>query len=284
MEGLVRTIWARRVAFLLVFVAVVSAFVAYAYLATPTYRVAVKLMPRQGDVTASGLQSLLGQFGGIASAVGLNAPGSGDEQEAMAWLRTRAFADRFMRQNGVMPIIFSKLWDSERGAWRRDIERQPTPDDAWDVFDKRVRTLSQDQKTRVVTLEVRWKDPEIAARWANAIVAQANQELRMRALAESDATMSSLESQLPGAKSIELQQSIYRLMELQLKKKILAQTRPDYAFAVLDPAVPPDIRHFESPRRILLVAVSLPIAFLFASAFVVATSFFSQFRAGVRPQ
>ena len=44
-------------------------------------------------------------------------------------------------------------------------------------------------------------------------------------------------------------------MESELKDQMVARTRDSYAFAILDPAVPPDLKDKDSPTRMLYLAV-----------------------------
>jgi uncharacterized protein involved in exopolysaccharide biosynthesis len=64
-----------------------------------------------------------------------------------------------------------------------------------------------------------------------------------------------LEKQLSLTSSVEVQQAIYRLIEAQTKKKMVASTREEYAFQTIDPAVPPQER--TSPKRTLIVITGL---------------------------
>ena len=54
---------------------------------------------------------------------------------------------------------------------------------------------------------------------------------------------------------MELQQSIYELIEEQIKRIMLANVRDEYAFQVVDPAAIPDNRYFVRPKRIFIVIV-----------------------------
>jgi uncharacterized protein involved in exopolysaccharide biosynthesis len=257
-ERVLLLVWARRTLFVAVAVAATAMVIAYAYLATPTYRVAIKLMPRNPEGPAGGLQSLLGQFSGMAALAGIGLGNTLDEQEALAWLKSRALFETFAKQQNMMPILFADAWDERAGSWRTDLKHVPTMDDAWSFFDRQIRRVNQDSKTKVVTLEIAWKDRKLAAQWANAFVQLANEELRRRALLEADASLKSLEEQLEGTETVELRQSIYRLSEMQVNRKVLAKSRLEYAFAVLDPATVPDRNRFASPRRPLLKLIALP--------------------------
>jgi uncharacterized protein involved in exopolysaccharide biosynthesis len=275
-ERLLLLLWARKWIFVTVLLLTVAAVSCLAYLATPTYRVTVKMLPRQGDSPASGLGSLVGQLGGLASLAGIGIGASVDEQEAIAWLKSRALFETFSKREGLMPLLFPKAWDAARQQWRPNLKRQPTPDDAWAYFDRRMRVVDQDLKTRLITLEITWRNREQAAAWANELVRLANEELRQRALREAETSLSSLQEQLAQIDTVELRNSIYQLMQAQVSRKVLAKSRPDYALAVLDPAVAPDADHFASPKRTLMILVSIPVGMFLGACVVLAVQWVSR--------
>jgi uncharacterized protein involved in exopolysaccharide biosynthesis len=269
-ESLLLLLLGRKWLFLSVLLLTVAAASSYAFLATPTYRVTVKMMPRQGDSPAAGLGSLMGQLGGLASLAGIGVGSSVDEQEAIAWLKSRALFETFSKREGLTPLLFPKAWNSTLQQWRPNLKRQPTADDAWTYFDRRMRVVDQDLKTRLITLEFTWRNREQAAAWANELVRLANEELRERALRESEASLGSLKEQLTQADTLELRNSIYQLMQVQVSRKVLAKSRPEYALAVLDPAVVPDADHFTSPKRLLAILVSIPVGMFLGGCIVLA--------------
>ncbi len=279
-ERLVSVILAWRWIFLGCATLSAAAIIAWAFYATPVYRVSIKVMPRHAEGGGGQLQSLIGQFGGLASMAGVGLGASVDEQEALAYLKSRSLFETFMDREQLMPVLFAPAWDPGTKNWRRDLKRIPTRNDAWMLFDRQIRNVSEDTKSRLVTLEVTWKDGQSAARWANDLVRLANEELRSRALTEADASLESLREQLAQADALELRLSIYQLMQAQIDRKVLAKARPDYALAVLDPAVVPDPDKFSSPRRGLLIVIALPFGVFAGScaawALQIASSLFAK--------
>jgi uncharacterized protein involved in exopolysaccharide biosynthesis len=261
-----------RKTFLATTVLTVVAVIAYAFVATPVYRGTVKMMPRENELGGGGLQGLLGQFSGLASIAGL-ALGSIDGQEAIAWLKSRALFTQFVDEQNLMPILFHDQWDAAAGRWRSDLKRVPTMDDAWAMFDKGIRRVNDDPKTRVITLEITWKNRQQAAAWANELVRLANEDMRQRALREAATSLASLQEQLARADAVELRASIAKLMEAQLNRAVVAKSRGEYALNILDPAVVPDARRFVSPRRFLLVLISLPLGLFMGVCAVLALRF-----------
>jgi uncharacterized protein involved in exopolysaccharide biosynthesis len=131
--------------------------------------------------------------------------------------------------------------------------------DATELFRKRIRALSEDRRTGVVTLSIHWTDGVAAARWANELVQQANSYLQESALVRSGRNLDYLKSELQKVSAIEVRQSINNLIESEINRAMMARGNDQYAFRIIDPAVVPE----QSPlRRQLMMVVS---GFLFGA-------------------
>jgi uncharacterized protein involved in exopolysaccharide biosynthesis len=197
-------------------------------------------------------------------------------------LKSRALFTRFVAEQNLMPILFRDKWDAAANRWRADLKQAPTMDDAWALFDGAIRRVTEDPKTRLITLDVTWKDRQQAAAWANELVRLTNEELRQRALRESAASVASFEEQLAHTDVIELKQAIYKLMEVQVNRSAVAKSRLEYALSVIDPAVVPDAKRFVSPRRFLMLVISLPLGLFLGACAVLLAEFSSKALAQVR--
>jgi len=186
------------------------------------------------------LGALASQFGDLAALSGVNL-GSGKDKTAeyIAALKSRALSVAFIKEEKIKPILFPRKWGTEKKKWK-DSDDVPTDWDAFEVFDEEIRSVYVDRKTGLVTLSIEWKDPRLAAKWANGLVKQVNLRLQSEAIQEAEKSISYLEKQLPETSSVEVQQAIYRLIEAQTKKKMIANTKDEYAFTTIDPAVSPD--------------------------------------------
>ncbi len=236
------TIWSGR----WLIIAITSIFtlggVTYALLAQEWYKADVVLAPADAKKSMSGA---LAQFGGLASLAGISLPGAG-EQEPVAVLKSKEFARAFITDLNLMPVF---LKDAESSGKPLDIR------DAVRVFDTSVRTVSEDKKTGLVTLSIRWKDPDTAAEWANLLVQRLNDRLRQQALAESERNVAYLQKEMATTSVVSLQQSMGRVLEGEMQKLMLARGNEEFAFKVIDRATPPKLR--ESPKRSLIAIVSL---------------------------
>jgi uncharacterized protein involved in exopolysaccharide biosynthesis len=254
---LMRVIWARRVWIFLFAVAVTVGATAYVFLAPQWFRAQASLIPRD-SASGSRLPSQLSQLGGLASMAGLNLSANGS-QEPLAVLKSWGFAQRFIVNNDLAGVLSSShSW----GASREDQSANVTK--IVDEFRRSVFTVTDDKKTGLVNVSIEWKDPVIAADWANKITVQINNEMRDKAIGESARNMEYLRGQLEAANEISLRQSISSLLQTEMQKQMLAQGTNEYAFRVIDLAQPPAQR--VRPKRALVILTAFVVSLLGAAA------------------
>jgi uncharacterized protein involved in exopolysaccharide biosynthesis len=236
---------------------------AAAFIMVPKYRVQVVMLPVKADDTRGALAGMVGQLGGLAGLAGLSLGGGSNKDEYLEYLRSKAFTARFIEDQKMLPVLFDKYWDEDNARWDvDDPEDVPTLADGVRRFDRSVRAVQEDRRTGIITLSVVWKNRELAARWANLLVEQANRDLRQRAIEEADASLRYLDVELAKTNVVGLQQSIYRLIESEIRVKMLANVRESYAFKVIDPAVAPDADDWIRPKRAAMIAIGAFVGLL----------------------
>jgi uncharacterized protein involved in exopolysaccharide biosynthesis len=114
-----------------------------------------------------------------------------------------------------------------------------------------------------VKVRIDWTDRELAALWVNQIVAMTNEDMRAKAIDETSQTLQYLDMEHEKTESVALRAAIYSMIESQLKAKTMATVRKQYAFEVLDPAMPPDPDTVLRPRRVLYLVTGLALGILF---------------------
>jgi hypothetical protein len=256
-----REFWRRRWLVLAIIGASLAAGAAFAFLAPPVYRVTAVLIPADTSADSLGMRAMdsLGSMGSLASLVGVNVGGAESQTtEAIAVLRSRRFTVDFLRDNNLLPRLFPDDWDAVTGKWAVSDGEIPTDARAYKVFDEDIRTITQDKKTGIVTLSVDWVDRDEAVTWARDLVNRVNEEMRARTIHESTASLERLEQQVAKTNVVAVQESLAKLIETQVRRKILATVRPDYAFRIIDPPATPDADDPQYPRQ----AIVLPIAIL----------------------
>jgi uncharacterized protein involved in exopolysaccharide biosynthesis len=225
---------------LLVGAAIVVSVALAAYLAFTTralYRAEVVVTP----VTQGGneMSSLASRFGGLASLAGVNLPTGGSSvQESVAVLKSRQLAEIFIERNKLVPRIMGNA--PKQSLWR-----------AVDKFRQTILAIRQEKEAGTTILSVTWTDPAETAAWANSYVALANEILRARALKEAGSNIKFLNEQIAKTQVVEVQRVMFGLIESETKTQMIASTREEYAFNVVDRASTPEDRIW--PRRSVIL-------------------------------
>lgn len=229
-----------------------AAAIAFAFVATPIYRAEV-LATDVRDQSMGPLSSVASQLGGLASIAGMNI-GGGDEnrREAQAVLGSRRLAEEFIKRYDLLPVLSA-------GA-----EAMPTLWQTVRKFRSNVLTIRDDARKGLTTVSMDWRDAAVAARWANDYVALANELLRTQAMDSAKRNVEYLTKQIAQTNVVEIQRVMYNLVENETKTLMLANARAEFAFKVIDPAVPPEIRL--KPQRKIIVLLGTALGFVLAAA------------------
>ncbi len=241
-----RRLWDAKVILLLITVTFTALSIAYA-LSAPAVFSATTVITRVSETNAAGAGSLASQLGGLGSLVGMNIGTNSQGQESRAILRSRRLAEGFIVQGELLPTLSPP--GEELSLWH-----------AVKMFREQILTIREDETNATTAITIDWKDPAVAAKWANAYVALANQIVRQRAKEGSERNIKYLSEQILQTNVVELQRVMYSLIEAETKTLMLANARAEYAFATIDPAVAPEVR--TSPRRKLIVVSGTALGFL----------------------
>lgn len=257
----------RKKVLLSFYLVLLTAATAYAFLATPLYQADVLLTSASPPDSSSKLSSLANQLGGLASLVGNFDTGS-DLKVNMAVLESREFLMGFIQRYQLMPVLFEDQWDADTQSYRplRATGKPPTLLDAYSKFERKVLKVSQDELTQLVTVSITWQDAELSAAWANDLIAMLNEYLRQRSISEAKKSIGYLEQQLRKTSVGDMRDILFRLIEQQTQSIMLAETREQFAFRVLDKAVVPELH--ESPKRLLIILVAGLLATLLSFAYL----------------
>jgi uncharacterized protein involved in exopolysaccharide biosynthesis len=239
--AILSTLWADRWLILLISGAFAIGGVSYSVLAQEWFRAQVVLSPTE----SKGNIGTLGQLGGLASLAGVSLPGA-SEGKPLAVLKSKDFAREFISDLKLTPIFLKEV---------RRTQGPPDIRDAVKFFDEKVRSVSEDKKTGLVTLTIRWKDPQMAASWANTLVERLNDRLRVQAEVEAARNVEFLQREIAASSVVSLQQSMGRVLEGEMQKLMLARGNEEFAFKIIDVASPPKER--DSPKRVLISLLSL---------------------------
>lgn len=238
------------------------------FLMSPVYRAKTLLAPAEPVEGMGGLGSLLGQASGLAGLVGLDLARNDSSDEALALLKSRQFTEQFILEQGILAKLLGEDWSEAKIVPERGRDERYWLGRAYRIFDQDVRQAFEDRRTRLVTVQIDWRDNEEAARWANELVRQANIWMRSRAIAEADLLIKELQAQALKSDIVPLREAIYRLVENEVKRRAVASVRSEYAFRVVDPAYAPNRDDPVRPKP-LLYLIAAPFVGLVLGLFAV---------------
>jgi uncharacterized protein involved in exopolysaccharide biosynthesis len=221
---------------------------AIALATTPIFRAETVITAVRNGALGGQLGGQLGGLANIASLAGVNLDsGSSADREAKAVLGSRSLVQEFIGKNNLIGVLIP------------DTGKPATMWYAVKDFKESVINIREDKHTGLLTIDVDWEDPAVAAKWANGFVALANERLRARAIDEATRNIAFLNAQILQTSVVEVQRSIYNLIESETKTLMLANVRTEFAFTVIDPAVPPERKY--RPHRSLYVLFGLFLGF-----------------------
>jgi uncharacterized protein involved in exopolysaccharide biosynthesis len=224
--------------------------VAYAHYAPEVFKAETLLAPAQEEKSVA--SSALSQFGGLAAMAGVSIPSDSNVERVLATLETRVFLKKFIEEKKLLPVIFEDFWDADSNSWKLPADQEAFISEDG-ISSLRGAIEVDNDKSGLITLSISWKDPQVAAQWANDLVKQLNEQLREQAISDSKKRVGYLEQELAKTTLQDMRAVLYNLLESEKQKAMLANVNEDFALEVIDPAVAPETR--EKPKRKLIVAL-----------------------------
>lgn len=251
----VKSSWKSNICLVLIFC---IAFLSASYFVKSFYRAEIIILPVSENQGGGGvLSNIAAQFGGFASLAGIDLSG-GKASANIAILKSREFTNKYIEENNLLPVLFDELWDPATNNWKPEVQKKPpTLWNAYGYFDSKVRTITSDPKTGLVTLTIKWKDPVVAAKWANELVVRVNAYIRSRAIDQAEKSSAYLLQEVAKTSNADMRAVLYKLMEKQKQAATLAQVKDEFAFQIIDPAVVQESK--PSSHRVLFLLVGVVV-------------------------
>ena len=182
----------------------------------------------------------------------------------LARLRSRSFTMHFLDTQNIYRHFYPAMWDEEREAWRDEFK--PDRGAIFTRFRDEVRGITVDEETGIVSVSMRWPEPQLPVDLANDYVASFNEYMRERTRQEVLRKQEFLENKLRQSDLVDMQRSIYRLIEAQTAIMMLVNARQEYILEIIDPAARPYSSITMSWKKKTVIGA---IAGLFLSVFAV---------------
>ena len=210
-----------------------------------------------GESNASGLAGLLG----IQASANLAASDT-DMDSTMAIMNSREFLEKFIVNHDLKKAIFEDDWDQKEKSW---IKEEPILTEAYKTLKKAIKiTFDPVAFTRrqigYAEIEVKWKDPEIAAYIANNLPPDINLYLSTQMIAESERSIIFLDEQFIKTNVLTVRESLSKLKTEQIRNMMLANVSKDFAVRIIDDALVPEFP--ESPKRVQFVMIATALGFV----------------------
>lgn len=250
----------------------------WVFLTPKAYRVDAILQPmtqnEQQGQALNGLSGLAG-FAGISVGQRVSAV-----DVALASLTSKDFTLRFIKRHNLSSAIFHEDWDAKLEEWR--VADPPSLWDAYETFDRDIRTVLKKPETGLISISLTWRDPIQAQSWLSQMISEINNELRESELVEIDRSLSYLRDQIKTEENKEIREAAVRLMQNQMRKAVVVRSRVDYAFKVIDlPIAPPPDKYVE-PRPILQIGLAIFLGLALGIIGIITKSLFSAKRISER--
>ena len=213
--------------------------VIYAINVTEVFKAETILAPASEE--KSGASSILSQFGGLASMAsmtGVTIPSDSNIERTLATLKSRVFLKKFIEEKKLLPVIFKDFWDANSSSLKLPIDQRVfVMEDAISILRGAIQV--DNDKSSLIILSISWKDPVVAAEWANDLVKRLNEQLREKAISDSHKRVGYLEQELAKTTLQDMRAMIYNLLESEKQKAMLANVNEEFALEIIDPAFVP---------------------------------------------
>jgi len=206
------------------------------------------LLSPVGEQSSS--SSSLDNIGGLASLAGISisSQSGGNSGKAITKITTLSFFKENILPNIFLPdLMAASTWDEESnsviyndsysvqtGKWNKI----PHPQKSHQVFLDNLK-ISQDDKTKFLTISYKHQSPHIAKEWVDLVVNQINDSFRAKDKLEAQAAMNFLNTQMALTSYTEIKQVVAQLLKQKMQQLTLIEANEFYVFSYLDqPAVP----------------------------------------------
>ena len=205
----------------------------YAYNLPGIYTARVMIVSHYGSgARRSGLAALAG----ITTKSSLTLP-----DEALTRLETRHFLLAHIKEKNLKTILFSDRWNEIEKEW---IDKEPSDTESFKLFLSMISVVEDHprKKDGLTSIHIKWenpKNPNDIVAMANDLVHSMNYHAKSRIILESRKNIKFLENEMDTINFVESKKIIYSLIEGEIKKNVLANTREDLVWRIIDPAYEP---------------------------------------------
>lgn len=246
------------------------------------YKAEILVAPSGIQGSSQGPSSSLSGIAGLAGISIGEFEGGTKIQEAMEVIKSRKFISEFINKHEIKPavvaaksldkisgdiVINENIYDTEKKVWKKEISMQKTIE----KFLKDNLEFNEDKKTGFITISITTLSPTKSKEWVDSLLLDLNNFFRDQAVTEATTSLNYLKNQIAKAQLIEIRQSVFNLIQEQIKIITLAEGREEYLLRTLDPSVIPDEK--TSPARTLICIIGAFLGFLLSVIYLLLSHF-----------
>ena len=237
---------------------------------------------------ASSLSSMAREIGGLGLAnmagISLGTEEGNKTTIGIAVLNSRQFFKNFAnKHNVILPLMASNGWNRSSNSLIYDpdiydiVEKKwvrkpskiynatPSVQESHKEF-RKIFSVSEDQKTGIITISIEHFSPYLAKKWLEAIILEINELSRGEDILIAEKSISYLHEQIKSTTISEIKSRLFDLIQTQSQTIMLAKSTPEYLFKTIDPAVIPEIKY--GPKRAVICLIGFLVGLFFAIIYV----------------
>lgn len=288
---LIKVIWDKKYIVSLICFITSTIAVIYSLSLSDIYRSQATLSPVsiEGE-SSSGISSQLGSLAGLAGvSLGAN-PGGSQVIIGIEVMQSRRFFNKIAKKYELIkPLMASIDWDKNsntliydkdiydvaKDKWVRvpepPLKAEPSVQEAYREFSS-IFSVSQDDKTGIITLTMENYSPYLAKEWLDWIIFEINDLSRNDDMAKAERSIEYLKDEVNQTNLFEIKEGISQLIQSQIEKIMLAKVTPEYLFKIIDPPYIPEVK--AGPSRALICILGFLLGIFVGILFVLVRHFF----------
>lgn len=170
----------------------------------------------------------------------------------------------FINRFELLPMLFPEKWDSKTSTWVDGFKVDYRV--AVKNLQEKHMGYSHDEKSGLLSIYATSNSPELSADLVNNYVLSFNDFIKARSVDSMNARRNYLEKRLTEVNNLEVQRSIYRLLEAQLGVESIIHARENYPLEPILPAYPPLFKSYPSGKKWTVLAF---VGTLFLGVFII---------------
>ncbi|NRP47424.1 MULTISPECIES: hypothetical protein [unclassified Marinobacterium] len=182
----------------------------------------------------------------------LDAAPSNQLDRLLSKLGAYEFNVYFINRFELLPMLFPEKWDSATSTWIDGFKVDYRV--AVKNLQEKHMGYSHDEKSGLLTIYATSNSPELSADLVNNYVISFNDFIKARSVDSMNARRTYLEKRLTEVNNLEVQRSIYRLLEAQLGVESIIHARENYPLEPILPAYPPLFKSYPSGKKWTVLA------------------------------